>query len=385
MKLSQKILLIWLGTVVASLLCYVVLGRQNELEVASFLTYALQLLLFIVSVAIARYEPTGKNRAIFINFCIFFGLAPLFHLYNFADVLLPASLVVVARLNFFQYVALGGYFFFLAFAVVYLTVDALFRDFRTFQKYFLALAIVGGFFVYYYGPFLTDSYHAYKTETAMNWKELNKGYDTYVKEYKSTPTAADLAAVIEMHSWSDGQTVGVLYPEERLRRAEALFPYLEGNNYMILLSAPLYRNVIYMNVLAVAFILLFFGYQYRKDPPQGAYIEKVMFFLLLFCSMEILHAWSFIKSVEWRTFHELASIGQYVSAAILLLISAFFAMRLKFIRSINGEFYETEIVTRPSGITRWRDWLDDLVIAHFFNRRAILGRLFVRDTPTKQG
>jgi hypothetical protein len=47
-----------------------------------------------------------------------------------------------------------------------------------------------------------------------------------------------------------------------------------------------------MSVIGIGFILLFFGYQYMKDPPQGAYIEKMMFLFLLFCSMEILHAWS---------------------------------------------------------------------------------------------
>jgi hypothetical protein len=312
-------------------------------------------------------------------------MAPVFHLYNFLGFLFPPTQVQIIRLYVSQYLGLSGYFFFLALAIVYLTVDALFREFRTVQKYLLALAIVGGFFAYYYGPFFTDPMHIYKTEVALNWKELNTGYKTFRSEFDAVPTPQDLAATTEMHSWQNGVEVGVLYPEERFRRAVELYPYLAGNNFIILFMAPLYRNVIYMNVLCVGFILLFFGYQYRKDPPQGAYIEKIMFFLFLFSSMEILHAWSFIKSVEWATFYEMTSIGQYVSASILLLISMFFALRLKFIRSVNGEFYEVEILSRPTGITRWRDWLDDLVIAHFFNRRAILGRLFVRDPGTKDG
>jgi hypothetical protein len=383
MKLSKRIILLWLGVVTASLLCYPVLGQV--LEPASFLSYAMQFLLFIMSVSIARNEPTGKNRVIFINFAIFFGIAPVFHFYNFLSFLFPPALVPTVRWYFTQYVALGAYFFLLALAIVYLAVDALFREFRAVQKYILALAIVGGFFGYYYAPYLIDARHVYKTEQALNWKELNEGYEKLRGEYDAVPTPQDLAAGIAMHSWRDGVQVGVLYPEERFRRAVELYPYLTGNNYIILLTAPLYRNVIYMNVLCVGFILLFFGYQYRKDPPQGAYIEKIMFFLFLFCSMEIVHAWSFIKSIEWRTFHQMTSIGQYVSASILLMISVFFAFRLKFIRSVNGEFYEVEIVSRPTGITRWRDWLDDLVIAHFFNRRAILGRLFVRDSRTKEG
>lgn len=383
MKLSRKIILLWLGLVALSILCHAVL--KQDVVPASFISYSLQLLLFIISVSIARNEPTGKNRIIFINFALFFGMAPLFHVYNFIGFLVPPATAQTVRMYFSQYVGLGAYFFLLALAIVYLTVDALFREFRTVQKYFLALAIVGGFFGYYYGAYFTDPRHIYKTEVALNWKELNTAYERYQEEFDLIPTATDLAAVTEMHSYQNGASVGVLYPEERLRRTVEIYPYMAGNNYIILCMAPLYRNIIYMNVLCVGFILLFFGYQYRKDPPQGAYIEKIVFFLLLFCSMEILHAWSFIKSVEWQTFFEMTSIGQYISASILLMISLFFALRLKFIRSVNGEFYEVEIVSRPTGITRWRDWLDDLVIAHFFNRRAILGRLFVKDPRTKEG
>jgi hypothetical protein len=93
--------------------------------------------------------------------------------------------------------------------------------------------------------------------------------------------------------------------------------------------------------------------------------------------MEIMHAWSFIKSVEWQSFYELSIIGHGVSLGILLFIAAFFGLRLKFIRSVKGEFYEQEIISSPASITRWRDALDELVVAHFFNRKALLGRLFV--------
>ncbi len=382
MKLSKGMYILWLGLVGASLLCYAL--PKTVFEPASFVSYALQLLLLVMSVEIARHEPTRKNRIIFINFAVFFGIAPVFHVYNFLHVLLPGGLAASVRFYLTQYVALAGYFLLLAVAVAYLTVDAMFREFRAVQKYMLTLAIVGGFFVFYYGPTLVDPWHNYKSEQVENFRELNRSYEVFRTEFDAVPTPQDLAAMTEMHSWSNGEQTGVLYPEERLRRSVELYPYLSGNNFIILVTAPLYRNVIYMNVLCLGFILLFFGYQYRKDPPQGAYIEKIMFFFFLFSSMEILHAWSFIKSIEWQTLYELTNIGQYVSASILLLISVFFGLRLRFIRSVNGEFYETEIVSRPAGITRWRDWLDDLVIAHFFNRRAILGRLFVRDPHARE-
>ena len=99
-----------------------------------------------------------------------------------------------------------------------------------------------------------------------------------------------------------------------------------------------------MNVVACFFIILFFGYQYRKDPPQGAYVDKIMFLLLLYCSMEIFHSWSYIHAVEWEEFIEIFVIGQYVTIFILSLIAMFFALRLRFVTSVAGEFYENESV-----------------------------------------
>jgi hypothetical protein len=379
----RRVLLAWLGGVGLAALSHIVLPH-HEVSAAGFMSFAVQLLLFIIAVTIARHEPTGKNRAIFVNFAVFFGTSILFHLSTFVGHVVLREFAY-ARLYVSQYLSLGGYYILLAFAVVYVAVDALFREFRMVSKYLLTLLIVGAFVTLYYGPLVADPLHLYKTETAQNWRELDKSFQAFQKEQQRTPSPGELAAVSNLHSWKDGVSVGVLYPDERVRRVEALYPYLLGTNWIILLTTPLYMNVVFMNVLCVGFILLFFGYQYRKDPPQGAYLDKIMFLLLVLCSTEILHAWSFIKSVEWTTFAQLFAIGQYVSIAILLLITAFFALRLRWITSVNGEFYELEIAARPGGITRWRDWLDEFLIAHFFNRRAILGRLFERGDGERSG
>jgi putative effector of murein hydrolase len=180
-----------------------------------------------------------------------------------------------------------------------------------------------------------------------------------------------------MYSWNHGQKSGILFSQEANSRTAELYPYLTGDNYKVLVFRPLYMNGIYMSVLCIAFVLLFFGYQYMKDPPQGAYIEKIMFLLLVFSSMEIFHAWAAVKTIEWKTFSDLWWMGHYVSVFLHLLISVFFALRLRFITSVKGEFYEQELVTSPTAITRWRDTLDNLVIEKFFNRKLLLGRMLV--------
>ncbi|MDH3252651.1 MAG: hypothetical protein OEM41_07650, partial [Ignavibacteria bacterium] len=112
-------------------------------------------------------------------------------------------------------------------------------------------------------------------------------------------------------------------------------------------------------------------------PPQGAYIEKFMFSLMIFCSVEALHSWSLVNIVESEKFLDLIVIGQYVSIGVLLSIIAFLSLRLRFVTSAKGEFYEQEIEARPLGITRWRDAVDDLVIAHFVSRDLTKGQMFV--------
>jgi len=58
-------------------------------------------------------------------------------------------------------------------------------------------------------------------------------------------------------------------------------------------------------------------------------------------------------------------------------------MRLRFITSVKGEFYEQELALSPKGVTRWRDSLDNIVIEKFFNRKLLLGRMFAT-SPTRK-
>jgi hypothetical protein len=344
-----------------------------EVTAVGFLSNALQFILLILSLYLVKYESVKKTKLIFVNFAALFGMAFLFYLYNFVGTMLFTQ-EPMARHYYFQYVSHALYFFLLAFSICYVTLDVLFRDFRVLQKYLLTFAIVGGFFAYYYHPYFSDPRYLYTTDEIAEWKELDKANSTLQSQSGIAPTFADLSAYL---SHVDGSVLARLDEGARHQRVEALYRYLDGSNYKNLLFKPLYLNSIYMCVLAVGLILLFFGYQYKKDPPQGAYIEKMMFFFLMFCTLEVFHAWSFIKTIEWDASLQIIEIGQFLSAFVLAIIALFFALRLRFITSVYGEFYEHEIVERPSSITRWRDSLDNLVIAHFFKRNELVGRMLV--------
>jgi hypothetical protein len=254
-------------------------------------------------------------------------------------------------------------------------VDSLFRNISTSRKYFATALIVGGFFVYYYHPMINDLLYIYKTPDIEDFRIVDKAV-AQLKFEDVQPTTEKLASMVELPAWQNGKRIGKLFQGDELGRITEILPYLEKDNYKLLVFKPLYLNVVYMNVLCIVFILLFFGYQYQKDPPQGAYIEKIIFLFLPLASFEALHNYIYVRSTAFETFTHIAAIGHILTFVNLLLLTIFFSLRLSFIRSIKGEFYERELVLDSEHISRWRDGIDNLVIRHFLNPKTIHGRLF---------
>lgn len=368
MRQSAKIIAIWLFALFVYFTFLVIYSPLTS-PISGHVNQMIQLLLFLITIFIIKKEPNKKNRFIFINFAIFFSLSIFSLGFDFID----NNLFVekYSKHFYFQYVLIA-YVIFNALAIIYLVIDLLFRDFKIYQKYICSLLIVLSIAGFVFYPYFYDPKYLYETNDIKQWKII----DQHIRNSTVQLSALEIANQLTLKSWENGHEVAELLPEENLRRIESLIPYLEKDNWRVLLFAPLYRHNIYMDVLIIGFILLFFGYQYKKDPPQGAYIDKIMFLVLILSSMDIIHNWGFIKSVEWGSLAELFAIGQYITVFAELMMVLLFAFRLKFISSIHGEFYETELAVNPEKISRWRDWIDNLVLAHFFNFKLFNGRLF---------
>jgi len=364
MKNLGRAFLVWLG-VMGLLAGTLEFFPHSEVLPIGFASYSILLFGFIACIFIVRHEPVRANKFIFFNFLVFFSQSILYHAYPFLDTVLFNEMRF-AKFYFTQYVSLSGHFLLLGLAIVYLTIDLMFRSIRVYQKYLIAGIIVIGFFVYYFHPFISDPLYLYKTEEVQAWKSLEVAFDNHEQAFGTQPSVEELSQIMKTDA-SMPSSVNVT----------AIYPYLLGSNYLALLLRPLYSADIMMCVVSLFFILLFFGYQFVKDPPQGAYVEKIMFLFLLLCTVEIYNAWSFLHIVEDSMLRNFIIVGQYVSMAILAMIVFFCGLRLRFITSPKGEFYEQEIAARPSGITRWRDSVDNFVIAKFFESNTILGRMLV--------
>lgn len=371
--------MIW-GIILGLALAGFAVFPHRAIQLVGTINDSFLILIGIVSLYIFKKEPSLKNKPIFLNFALF----SLANVGSFLNVFMGKAFLTGQPFAIFfsyQYFSLGFLYFSLAFSLIYVVFDTLFNDFKIYQKYLLTFLVVGGTFAYYYHPVFTDPKFAYSTPEIVDFKSVTNAIDQLKKENNTHPTAKEIATVANLPAWNEGKIVGTLFEEQKVARVNELLPYTEGGNFLMLLYRPLYFNVVYMNMLCLVFIFLFFGYQYRNDPPQGAYIEKIIFLFLPYCSLEILHFYGYIKSVEYATYLDIHRIGQYLTLLNLALLLIFFSLRLRFITSVKGEFYERELVSDSEHISRWRDSFDNLIVRHFLNPQTLHGRLFTPRPP----
>lgn len=378
---TSRIISVWLILVALGSLA-LNLFPHRDYESITAIDQALMILVGFVCFAIFRNEPNQKNRFIFLNFSVAFTTAILWFGYLFVGKLF---LRTSPYAGFYSYQYLVSFSFLLfSLAIVYVVIDTLLRDLQTLSKYAITILIVGGVFIYYNYPILANPKYLYSTEDIADYKALSSTVEKFQVEGIPEPSLAQIASSSTLYAWKNGERIGTLFDNQKVKRVAELLPYLEGSNYVMILYKPLHFNVIYMNVLCIAFVFLFFGYQYRNDPPQGAYIEKIVFLFLPYCSLEIVHFFGYIKSIEYASYLDYFRVGQYVSLINNFLLLVFFSLRLRFISSIKGEFYERELVSDSQHISRWRDGIDNLVVRHFLNPETFHGRLFTPRPPRER-
>jgi hypothetical protein len=382
MSILKRLLVVWIGAVTFGAMLLVSLPNAGPSSNA-LIVCALLFLGGLICATLYFKEPSRSNKPIFLNFSVFF----LVSVFGFVSWFVGYTVFPGnqwAQFYFSQYETLL-YFLLLPLSVVYVVIDSLFNDFPRYKKYIISILIVCGTFAYYNHSFFEDAKYVYTTQDMVDYKATNQSIRFLESIGKVSPTAQEIASATSLGVWENGSQVGELFEHHKVSRVNQLLPYLQAEDgYVSLVMKPLYLNNIYMSVLCVVFVFLFFGYQYRNDPPQGAYIEKIIFLFLPYCSLEILHHYAYIKSVEYTTLIGVQQIGYYLTLLNLLLLLVFFGLRLRFITSVKGEFYERELVSDAEHISRWRDAFDNLVVRHFLNPEAVHGRLFAPRSPRNE-
>ena len=101
-------------------------------------------------------------------------------------------------------------------------------------------------------------------------------------------------------------------------------------------------------------------------------IFSSMIFLFLFILLDMVHYLVFVRSTSLENYHAVFRLGQFVTIFCLTMGASLFILRLNFVRSTTGQYYESMLETSPEKVTRWRDEIDNLILRMFSKKHDYL-------------
>ena len=352
---------------------------HREIKTISAIACAFDLLVAVCCFFVAAKEINKRTVAVFTYVGIFFSLTALgwpmgalmgkafFRDNPFASV-------------YWNQYEWATYFFMLLFVIVFGTLEAATRKLAILQKSFLSLLVAGIPFVLLYYPFFINPNYLYTIPEVRDFSIVNQAISHSQKMGRGTPELDQLVNEVNLPNRNGSQT-----PEQKYQRIAKIFPYLEGDNYILLIHRPLYVNALYMGIIGLMILLAMLGYCYWNDWPKSAYLEKILISFIPICVLECIHAFSFVILSDVQVFQHIFGVGTILTRISYAFVLFFLVLRLNFISSPAGNFYENKLSTDPFLVSRWRDVLDEFIIRRFLNPQKLRGRLFFSNDPPETG
>jgi hypothetical protein len=348
---------------------------HREIPTLGSVNFGLQFLLFLICVQMARRDAKAYRPAL-INLGALFGFSVLLYASIFMGSVLFRDEPYIS-VYYHEYVNKIGYNALLALTVVYLIVDFWLQKKRTITKYMLSFFFSAVLLAPLYYPYFQDPLYLYRAEEYSRYLKLKTASQSLMKEKGADLT---VAGVTERFLSKNSQTLSANEVENNGREKDGhrrLISQLGHESEVVLFWKPLNLDTVYVNLVLVGLLLVFYFAKFLRDRPQGAYFEKITLLLFLFCSLEALHAWAFTKSADTQLYYSIHSISQYLSIGVLLGLVYMCSVRLRFLLSPVGQYYERQVLLRPERISRWRDEIDRLILKSLLRRTPFVDRLAI--------
>ena len=329
----------------------------------------------VVALALSREEIHRRRRMIFLNFALFFffnGIDhPIFKLFWLT--LLHKDAWLMFYFDQYHHIA---YFFMLLLSIMFVVCERVFRGLSIPQLYLCALLFAGVPTLLFYRPYFADPDYAYASPDAVDFRKIRIVMENLAASGVDNPSVSQITERVHFQSSDEPDIeMPVVKTEERIRE---ILPFFHDNDYRLLLDRPLWTGSLWMSILCVLSIGAFFVYQYQYDPPGSAYVEKIVWCLLLYCLFEAFHMYAYTRISQWPDLVRIESIGYCLTATVMAVLSCLLLLRLRFLQTIEGRYYEQRLEVSPSRITRWRDVFDNWVLRQFMNPGELEQRFVVQ-------
>jgi hypothetical protein len=231
------------------------------------------------------------------------------------------------------------------------------------KTYLLAIAITVSVTAMLYGSLILDPMRLYHLKDYEQLGMLRKSYDDLGQANGREPTNEELTADFGNRSKID-------LPESRIR-VEQLRPYLQEGGETILFWMPIENSSMLVNLLCLFAIAIFLYSVYTRRRVTSAYLDKIMAAFFLYWSLDTFHLYGGNHSFSLEHFHALFAVEQYFTIVFLLMMVYAFSLRLRFVLSELGKYYETVLQVSPEKLTQWKDEIDNFILKTFFPKKPL--------------
>ncbi|MEX1140082.1 MAG: hypothetical protein WEB33_01160 [Bacteroidota bacterium] len=337
------------------------------------------LILGIVAAGLVFAETHRRNRIIFGLFVALGVQQILDLLYSFLPTAFPADRYIGHQ--YFQLVN-GGLGLFIQSACLAGSVILMNTRIRTWLGLTLVAVIATIILAIELNPIIINPRHLYTTPDITDFRIIDRAWMNIYQEKKIHADAEAIANRVKLSKWEGRKRIGELTHVEAVRRIKEIEPYLFGSNYNMLIYKPMNNLWWQMNMFVGFVILLTIVYWFFGGSPSGVYFEKISVIVLCFSVFEAFHFHTYANLISYSDYLHYFNIGAFLSLlAVVVLIFVFF-LRLHFLLSHEGRYYESRLELGGTQIARWRDGFDDYVVKKFFGENPFKSR-FLTKIPRK--
>lgn len=340
LKTYVKIGLTW-GVVFGVVFGVTMMLPHRQIDIISSIAFAFDLLVGVFCFFVAMREINRRTAFVFTYLAIFFLFIGLSWS---VDALMGKAFFQsdpFANVYWKQY-QWAIYYFLLLLFIFLGAMEVVTRKLGIFRKFLLSFCLAGVPFVLLNYPFFLNPNHLYSCPEFLDFTALRQAINRAEEMGSTIPDINQLATEVDLPSQTGSETFA-----QKLQRVSQIFPYLKGKNYVLFIYRPVYLNALYMSILCLIILLSMLWYSYWNDWPKSAYVEKVLMAFIPICALECFHAYTFFSITNFQIFQQILVVGTILTRISYAFVLFLLVLRLNFISSPAGNFYENKLNTDP--------------------------------------
>ncbi len=374
-RVLTRTITVWVFIVIAGAVLVLFIPPQDERFTSVVITGSVGSFAAILAFFVGKVSREGEGKVLAYLYSLFFSVQVLIALT--ASVGAAQVIGVWAVFYFEQYENLL-HIGFLLLVCAYVLGAVVLSKTRQYLKIGFAVVVAGALISPVSLPLLLRPNYLYTLPDITDFRIVDRAKTALRLEGNIDPNPEVVSERISLSRWQGFARIGELNTEQKLARIHELFPYLEGENYIALVCRPLYERIALLSLFCLSLLTAFFFINYLRDPPKPAHFEKIHFALLAYTVFEFLHAATLAKAKTFEGMLSLDRIGKYLTAIVLVFFVGFFLARARFLSMSVGAFYEDRLNGNPSGISRWRDGIDNFLLRQLLRKPSVTNRFIIQ-------